>query len=267
LDYCSSRGAREGVFRGLGADRVLAELGELAERHRLSEVAFRDEDFFADRGRADAIAASLVETPVRFGWRVALRPDDVLDGGPARLELLRRSRCRKLCVSVPPDLPAGGPLRDRILETAARLHEAGLAARFELAVSEPGPRLQGLAAMVSLARKLSALDHRFETPLRRLSALPPIVHAGEDEGGLEAWVARAEAPWPDPRAERRLRRASFYLAEGQRTPGRRLSKHLLRTLALLRVRLGFFGLDFERGAVEASALLRTGRPRVAPSLD
>jgi hypothetical protein len=158
-------------------------------------------------------------------------------------------------------------VRDRVLEAAARLHEAGIAARFELTVSEPGPKLRGLAGMVSLARRLSALDDRFETPLRRLSPLPPLVQAGEDAGGLEAWAARADAPWPDPRAERRLRRASFYLAEAQRAPGRRLGQYLLRTLALLRVRLGCFGLDFERGAVDASAVLRTGRRRSAPSSD
>jgi len=272
LDYCSSRGTRELSFRGLPAGRVVAELGELAERYRLSEVVFRDEDFFADGGRAEAIAASLAELPLRLGWRASLRPEDAGAGGRARLDRLRSSGCRSVRVSVPADVPARGPLRDAVLEAARRLHEVGLHARFELTVSEPGSKRQILAGMVSLARTLSALDHSFETPLRRVSSLPPPgpvgeLGQGEDGGGIEAWIARAEAPWPDPRAERRLRRASFYLAEGQRAPGRRLSKQLLRMLALLRTRLGYFGLDFERGAVELSALLRTGRPRPAPVAD
>jgi hypothetical protein len=265
LDYCSSRGTRELSFRGLAAERVVAELGELAERYRLSEVVFRDEDFFGDRCRGAAIAASLGELPVRLGWRVGLRPDDVLDGGAARPELLRRSGCRSVRVSVPADVPARGPLRDKVLAAATLLHEAGLAARFELTVSEPGPKRQGLTALVSLARTLSAIDHSFETPLRRASTLPPL--AGEEQVGIEAWIARSEAPWPDARAERRLRRASFYLGEGQRAPGKGLGKHLLRMLALLRTRLGYFGLDFERGAVELSSILRTGRPRAAPPAD
>ncbi len=266
LDYCSSRGTRELSFQGLAADRVAAELGELAERYRLSEVVFQDEDFFADPARAGAIVAFLVEAPVRLGWRVGMRPEDALAAGSAGLELLRRSGCRRVRVSVPPDVSVRGPLWDKILEAGTRLHEAGLAARFELAVSDPGPKRQGLAAMVSLARMLSALDHSFETPLRRVAAVPPQAAGAEDEG-IEAWLARGEAPWPDPRAERQLRRASFYLAEGQRAPGRGLGKHLLRMLSLLRTRLGYFGLDFERGAVEASAILRTGRPRAAPALD
>ena len=79
--------------------------------------------------------------------------------------------------------------------------------------------------------------------------------------GIEAWVAREAAPWSDAKAEHRLAAAAFYFTEAQRDPGRRPGKHLLRMLSLLRVRLGVFGGDFERHAVEASAVLRTGRSR------
>ncbi len=266
LDYCSSRGTRESSFQGLAPDRVLAELGELGERYRVSEVAFRDEDFYADGVRGDAIATALLESPVPLDWSVALRLEDVLEAGQERRRVWRRSGCRRLRIEVPPDVPARGPLRDRVLEAGARLKEAGLVARFELSVSEPGPKRRGLAAMVSLARRLSTLDPRFDTVLGRRLPLPATT-VSEEAAGLESWVARTQAPWPDPRAERHLRRASFYFAEGQRAAGRRLSKQLLRTLALLRIRLGFFGLDFERGAVEASAVLRTGRARRAPPRD
>lgn len=73
-----------------------------------------------------------------------------------------------------------------------------------------------------------------------------------------------KAPWKDAGAQRRLARVAFFFAEAQRTPGRRIGKHLLRVLSLLRVRLGFFALDLERIAVELAALVRTGRARPAP---
>jgi hypothetical protein len=104
------------------------------------------------------------------------------------------------------------------------------------------------------------MDGRFETPLSRRARGPRL--EGEDErDGLEAWAARERAPWADPRAERTLSTAAFYLTEAQRDPGRRPGKHLLRMLSLVRVRVGFFRLPIERRAVEASALVRTGRPR------
>jgi hypothetical protein len=109
---------------------------------------------------------------------------------------------------------------------------------------------------------LCALDGRFETPIRRV--VDPRPGAA---GSLDGWATRAEAPWSDPRAERRRARATFFFAEAQRAPGRRLGKHLVRLVALVRVRLGFFAFDLDRLAVEASAVLRTGRSRRSPRGD
>jgi hypothetical protein len=49
--------------------------------------------------------------------------------------------------------------------------------------------------------------------------------------------------------------------------GSHLGQHLVRVLALLRVRLGFFALGWERQLVEAATLLRTGRARRGVSGD
>jgi hypothetical protein len=118
-----------------------------------------------------------------------------------------------------------------------------------------------LAAAVSAARALCAMDSRFLTPIRQRRAPAASARPGRS---LEAWAALEKAPWKDHRAEQRLARVAFYFAEAQRTPGRRIGKHLLRVLSLLRVRLGFFALDLDRVAVELAALVRTGRPRPAP---
>ena len=261
LDYCASRGARGGATRwtGFPAERVLAEVGELAERYRLGEVLFQDEDFFADPERARAIAVGLADGAARLGWQASARASDVVALADEGLRALVAGGCHRLRLTVPPGVAAEA--REQVLEAGARLHARGLAARFEILVAEAGARGAVLAAAVSLASSLSALDGRFETPLRRLAPVPPWWQGGADDGGLEQWVARANGPWPDARAERRLERASFFFREAQRAPGRRIGQHLLRLAALLRVRLGFFGLDLERAVVEASALLRTGRPR------
>ena len=264
------RHPRELSFRGLArrprASRSSASWPSDTGSPRSS---FRDEDFFADRGRADAIAASLVEAPVRFGWRVALRPDDVLDGGPARLELLRRSGCRKLRVSVPPDVPAA--------RTAAgpdpRGGDAAARGRARRPVRADGERARSRSARASRRwcrwrGSCRRSTTRFETPLRRVvgrcrrSRRRARTRAGSRPGSR---APRRPGPILAPSADSDGR--ASISPRGSARPGRGLGKHLLRMLALLRIRLGYFGLDFERGAVEASALLRTGRPRAAPSVD
>jgi hypothetical protein len=244
LDYCSSRGARDGGWMGIRAERVVSEATELAERYRLSEVLFQDEDFFAESERVEAIARGLLEGGVGLGWQAGARPGDVAAADPKLLRLLAESGCRRLRLEV----GAGSVARDLLLEAGTRLHAAGLPARFVFDVAEPRDGRDDLARAVAVARNLCAMDGRFQTPVRR------------------AW-SPGEAPWSDSRASRRLARASFFFAEAQREPGRRLGQHLVRLLALLRVRVGFFGLDLERLAVEASAVLRTGRARRAAAHD
>jgi hypothetical protein len=258
LDYCSSRGARDrSTWMGLRAERVVAETRELSERYRLSEVLFQDEDFFADPERVDAIALGMLEGgPLH--WQGGARPEDVTAAGPERLRLVAESGCRKLHL----DVRAVAAARDLLLEAGSRLRAAGLAARFVFDVMAPCQGADSLKSAVSVARSLCALDDRFETSIRRVPDLRP---AGAPT--LGDWAARAEAPWPDRRAERQRARATFFFGEAQRDPGRRLSKHLVRLLALVRVRLGFFGLDVDRLAVEAAAVLRTGRARRSPRSD
>jgi hypothetical protein len=81
---------------------------------------------------------------------------------------------------------------------------------------------------------------------------------------LEGWVeAGLEVPgrWVPSALRRRASRLQFFLGEAGRPPGGRIGKRLLRLVARVRVRLGFYGLDLERHAVEWSARIRTGRSR------
>jgi len=252
LDYCSSRGARDGAaWMGLRAERVVAETRELSERYRLAEVLFQDEDFFTDPERVEAIALGMLEGGPLY-WQGGARPEDAAAAAPERLRLLAESGCRRLVLCVRP----GAAGRELLMDAGTRLHSAGLGARFIFDVKEPHDGADSLRSAVSVARSLCALDERFETPIRRVPDLRP-----EGAPTVEGWAARTEAPWKDRRAERRRARATFFFEEAQRDPGRRLSKHLVRLLALLRVRLGFFGVDIDRRAIEAATVLRTGRAR------
>jgi hypothetical protein len=255
LDYCSSRGRRDAPdWLGLRPERIVGEVVELGERYRLSELCFQDEDFFADPARVEAVASGLIDAGAPLGWRAEARCEDVLEAGPAGLRRLVQSGCRGL------QLLAAGVPREKLLEAAAGLSGAGLGGRFVFEVGQADGHAE-LAAAVSAARTLCAMDSRFLTPIRQRRDSAGSAGPGRP---LDAWAKLDRAPWRDTGSERRLARVAFYFAEAQREPGRRLGKHVLRVLSLLRVRLGFFALDLERVAVELSALVRTGRARPAP---
>ena len=267
LDYCSSRSRpaqKGGSWWALSPERVAAEVGELAERYRPLTVLFQDADFFSDLARAEAIARLVLDLRPRLDWEVAARPEELLAAGEEALRLLVESGCRRVHAMVPPGALLLGDGRRVVLDSAALLDRVGLPGRFVLEVDSPRRGHDTLTAAVSVARALTRMRTRFETPLERRRVYPS--RDDDPEGGplpsdLEEWAAREEAPWPNRRAESRFERRRFYLAEAQRPAGRRLGKRLVRLLAGVRVRAGFFRLDLERQAVHASALLRTGRPR------
>jgi hypothetical protein len=242
---------------------VAAEVGELAERYRPLTVLFQDGDFFADAGRVEAIARLLLDRRPRVAWEGAARPEDLLASGEEGLRLLVESGCRRIHAVLPPGALLLGEGRRVVIEAAALLERVGLAGRFVLEVDRPRQGHDTLTAAVSVAQALTRMSARFETPLERRRVYPP----GDDPEGapvpanLEEWALREETPWPNRRAESRLARRHFFIAEAQRPPGRGPGKRLVHLLARARVRAGFFRLDVERTAVQASALLRTGQPR------
>jgi hypothetical protein len=264
LDYCSSRGQSlaGGGSWAFPPERVGAELGELAERYPPLTVLFQDGDFFAEASRAEAIARALLEVRPRLAWEVAARPEQILATGEDGLRLLVESGCGRVHVLVPPGTVLLGSQRNVVLEAAKVLDRVGLAGRFVLEVDLPRRGHDTLTTAVSIARALTRMNPRFETPLERRRVYPPDEDPdGKPPSAIEEWAVREEASWPDRRAESRLERRRFYIAEAQRSPGRRLGKRLVHLLARARVKTGFFRMDLERAAVHASALLRTGRPR------
>jgi hypothetical protein len=270
LDFCSSRGrptAPGGDWWALPAERVAAEVGELAERYRPLTILFQDRAFFAEPGRASRIAETLANLHPRVGWEAGARPADLLGMGVDGLHLVRESGCARIHVLVPTGALLLGRNRAAVLETAELLRGAGLAGRFVLEVDPPRPGHDTLKAAASLARALMRVDPGFQTPLERRRLYPP----EEDHDSeafpeeLEGWAAREEAPWPDRRAERRLARRAFYIGHAQKPPGGGPGQRLVRILARWRMRMGVFALDLERSAVELSGFLRTGRVRRVPA--
>ncbi|HYU57079.1 MAG TPA: radical SAM protein, partial [Actinomycetota bacterium] len=279
LDYCSSRWPWPALpgpagevapleWSALSPERVVAEMRELGLRLRPDEVAFQDDDLFADPRRAEAIARGLLEAGVRIAWSASGRAAALARFGAESFRALAASGCVRVHVRTPGETPLPGDAAEAILETARRLQAAGIGARFSFRAGFPGQGTDGLAAIHRLACTLRRMDARFETPIRLHAPFPG--GPGSNPAGfrvperLEEWAEAGleiGGPWIPAGLRRRAQRYHFFLSEAYRPPARRWGKRLLRLVARGRVLLGFYGLDVERHAVEWSARLRTGRDR------
>jgi hypothetical protein len=269
LDYCSSRGrgsAADAPWSGLGVERVVSEVVALARRHRVAEIAFRDEDFFGDPRRAEAIGRGLLEKSVHVAWLGAGEASTLRHQPPELLRALAGSGCRQVRVNAPDDVALETEAGAALLETAEKLHRAGIGGRFAFTVGAPGTPPNALRGVHRTARAIRRVDARFETPIRLYAPFPG---PGPAPSGF---AAPRLAGWADARLEDGVfvapalaaaaHRYDFFLSEANRPPGRRLGQRVLRRLAKIRVRLGVYAFDVERRVVEGLARLR-GRSRRA----
>jgi anaerobic magnesium-protoporphyrin IX monomethyl ester cyclase len=289
LDYCSSQSSpneltaegTEPIWSGLVAERVVAEVHMLAARHRLAEIVFSDGDFFLDPFRVESIAHGLVQSGVRVAWSASGRPARLRELPGDVFRLLRASGCRRIRLDVDaarqpatPDEPAA-PRFDGVLETAEKLRQVGIGARFAFVVGARGESRRALLEAYRMAKALRRIDPGFDTPLWLDVPYPrPLAEAGPEGGQPEVpfvdWNRIDERRWPGPwtpaPARRWVPRWNFYLRYGYGPPGRRLARRMLHRIARARIALDFYRLDLERRAVVWSHRARTGLPDPWPVL-
>ena len=289
LDYCSSRessldgraGAAPAVlpqsWTGLHAERVVVEIAEAAARYRLDEVSFSDEDFFADPGRAEAIARGLIEARFDTQWVGRGRPDRLSRLTPGQWALMRQSGCRQ--VRVDPGSGAAGGLEavgggrylEGVIASAEQLHSAGIGARFLFVAGSPKEPSRALADTYRTVKTVRKIDARFETPICFYAPYPGAQLPGTARGlafeapqRLEDWekvdLDHSIGSWISEPVRKFVPRYNFYFRYAFEPVDGGLGKRVAHLLARLRVRYDFYRFDFERRLVDLSRRLRTGMP-------
>ena len=256
-EVSTSRGRTLGEdWSGLRADHVVAVVGELVRRHKVEDVVFTDQGFFVDPARVLAIASGLPEAGVHVGWAASASLADLLSARE-RLDgkLLREGGCRRIRVFTE------GAGQEGMEEQVAALSESGLAVEVTFIVGRPAEPATTAREAYKAARGLLNVGSSVTVALRLFEPWPgcgdALAASAEPRPAepthLTAWStfdpASVSSAWTSSAVRRSVPRWSFYLGRASARPGRRLAQRLVRRLARARVRLGFYGLDFERGAV------------------
>ena len=295
LDFCSSQGcpfecafcADPMVYKqrwsGLRPERVVAEIKDLVGRYALTEVFFNDDNFFTDLRRAEAISRGLIESGTRVRWFGTGRGDLLCRLSDEQLRLFRASGCYKVNVGAESGSPTllkeiqKGTLVEEVLETAEKLHRAGIGARFSFIAGFPQEPKGSLAETYRTAKAIRKIDGEFETPIYFYAPYPGTALAErmpalgfEAPRTLEDWervdLDHSIGPWISGPVRHFVPRYNFYLRHGYQKPGRRLGKRLLHYVARARAKANFYGFDFERRAVDLSKRIRTGLNRQQPPI-
>lgn len=289
LDYCSSQGCPfecsfcadpmvyQQKWSGLTAARVVAEVAEHAQRYRLDQVFFNDDNFFTDLKRAEAIARGLIAGRVNIQWFGTGRADLLRRMSGEQLGLMRESGCYKVNVGAESGSPEvlesikKGTLVEEVLETAEKLNKAGIGARFSFIAGFPKEPAASLADTYRTVKALRTINGAFETPIyfyapypgTELSERMPAL-GFEAPKKLEDWehvdLDHSIGSWISEPVRKFVPRYNFYFRHAFEPAQGGFGKHVAQWFARLRVRFDFYRFDFERRLVDLSKRLRSGAP-------
>lgn len=266
-NYCTDMVFYNRRFNPLEAQRIVEEVTDLVQRHRLDEVALVDSNFLVDVRRAVAIARGFVERGVRFRWTFQASTDLLCRMSDDEVTLLAASGVSHIGFGTesasPEVLRRMNKAHQRIpdmFEAARKCHGAGIRTTFNLIFGYPGEdeadRNQTLRVMGEIAERFEnvTFSPNLFTPYPGIPIWPQLRQLGlKEPGSLAEWadfgLGQADLPWLDRPARRSLQRgASYFLLENhmskaQRRARSRLSRwtmNVLRKPLHWRLRRHFF---------------------------
>ena len=276
VDYISSQGCRfrcafcadPAVYArgwtGLEPTRVAAEAELLKHRFGMEELAFQDETFFTHPTRVDRLADEFLGRDLGVEWSATLRADQAVRIGEPLLAKCVRAGLRRVMIGVESGSQATldrlkKDLRLEHVDAAAEMCvRQNLGVIFNFIVGFPGEDDASIEATLGLAKRLRAMDPRFETPIFYYRPYPgnPMADQARDEGyifprNLLEWsdfdYVGQRSPWMSEAQWRHIERFKFYTRHAWQTGPWRWP---LRAAARWRCNRDWFALPIEKTVVE-----------------
>jgi anaerobic magnesium-protoporphyrin IX monomethyl ester cyclase len=271
-NYCTDMVFYNRRFNAYDADRVVADMTELATRYRLTEIALLDSNFLVDVPRAIAIARGIRDFGVRFKWTFQASTNLLCRMKDEEVKLLAESGVHYIgfgTESASPEvlrhMNKGHQNIPDMFETAAKCRRAGIRVTFNLIFGFPGEearhRQETLQVMGEIARRHDnvGFSPNLFTPYPGIPIWPELEEMGLTQPETLADWARVDLgannlPWIGGKSLRTLETSiRYFLLHNQLNRAQRNSRskwlhafvRLARKPLRWRLRNSLFGWPFE----------------------
>lgn len=164
--FCYNLRFAQRRWRTMSVPVILDRIADVVHRFGLKGINFREDNFFTDRGRVEAIARGIVHRGLEIGWQADCRcdyfaryRDDFLhllwDSGLRALSFGAESGAQEILDCIQKDISV-----QDILTTARRASDLGLIANFHFMTGLPDETPEDVFATYRLIRKLLRGDPR-----------------------------------------------------------------------------------------------------------
>ncbi len=233
-NYCTDMVFYKRRFNALSAERVVAEVSDLAERHDIEEVAMLDSNLPVDWRRAIDIARGFIAAKTRFRWTFQASTDFLCRMSDEDVRLLGESGVSHMGFGTESTnaevLKMMNKRHQRVnemFETARKAALGGIHVTFNLILGYPGEtethRLETFRTMSDIARQFwnVSFSPNIFTPYPGIPIWPQLREMGVHEPqNLREWeelpLGKNKLPWLQGDELMRLRRAlEYFLVNNQ----------------------------------------------------
>jgi radical SAM superfamily enzyme YgiQ (UPF0313 family) len=214
----------------MAADAALECIKALVRRFHIDCVLFREDNFFVQRKRVEAIARGLMENRVGIKWAASCRINYFAHYAPEFIDLLRQSGCVLLTFGV--ESGADRVLKfirkditvDLVLQTARKVRDSGIRGTYHFMGGFPGETREEFLETCHLIDTLMTIAP--ESVVREMSVFAPypgiglipecVKHGYTEPDNLEAWIdmdwTNPHRPWLTGEQSRFISDAQFLIA-------------------------------------------------------
>src|SRR5580692_9573753 len=233
-NYCTDMVFYKRRFNALAAGRVVSEVTELVERHRIEEVAMLDSNFPVDWRRAVEIARGFFDSKLRFNWTFQASTDFLCRMSDDDVRMLGESGVSHMGFGTESTSAEVLKLMNKrhqhlneMYETARKAALGGIHVTFNLIFGYPGEteanRIETLRTMSDIARQFwnVSFSPNIFTAYPGIPIWPQLRELGMHEPqSLNEWVdlplGKSALPWLQGEELARLRKMlEFFLLNNQ----------------------------------------------------
>ncbi len=236
--FCYNLQFAQRKWRTMSVPVILDRIAEVVGRYQLKGINFREDNFFTDRRRVEAICRGLIDRGISIGWQGDCRCDYFAGYDHDFLRLLWESGLRALTFGAESgaqrtlDCIQKDITVDDTLTTARRATELGLTTNFHFMTGFPDETPEDVFATYRLIHELLRGDPRRNiygpsnyTPYPGTPLYQQSLEAGfQAPGSLAGWARfhfeEVNLPWISPGRARFQESVSFVIARASPALGR-----------------------------------------------
>lgn len=275
--FCSNASLYGRAWNALPAERVVAEVVELAQRFRLDLVDIVDDNFLVDRQRGVDIARGIIRSGVKFEWFIQTTANFLLKSSDEDVRLLHESGLSRVFIGA--ESGSEDVLRSvnkvrfqgtKVLhDVAEKCYRAGIRCVFSLIFALPdetdADQRQTLAMVREIKSKFPTTEFHSNiyTPYPGAPNFQRALTMGlREPRSLEEWAdfypKFQRLPWIDERRHAQIQRMRNYIRIGYGTSTvrrksrlRHAANQLLGPIARARLNAHRYGLPVELWTLSA----------------